>query len=118
MIPDGEMGELGDLGDLSEEELAAMFEVDTSNNIPATYSDVAYASLSDSEVCNIYLPNDDTSGSYPVIVLVHGGGFAGTVQAFVKKEKAAAYAAAMDAVFGEGACQIVRIRPCGGIRLL
>lgn len=49
---------------------------------------------------------------------VHGGGFAGTVQTFVKKEKAAAYAAAMDAVFGSGACQVIRLRPLGGARLI
>lgn len=34
---------------------------------------VAYASLSASQVCDIYTPEQE--GSYPVIVLVHGGGF-------------------------------------------
>ncbi len=49
---------------------------------------------------------------------VHGGGFAGTVQAFVRTEKAAAYREAMDRAFGAGACRILRIRPFGGIRVL
>ena len=49
---------------------------------------------------------------------VHGGGFAGTIQAFVKKENAARYKEYMDRVFGEGACEILAIRRYGGIRVL
>ncbi len=49
---------------------------------------------------------------------VHGGGFAGTVQAFVPLEKVEAYRAGMDAVFGEGSCQALRVRPQGGVKLL
>ena len=37
-------------------------------------SDVAYANLSKSQVCNIYMPNDKENNG--VIILVHGGGFA------------------------------------------
>lgn len=48
---------------------------------------------------------------------VHGGGFAGTIQAFVRKENAAAYKATMDKVFGEGSCEILSIRKYGGIRI-
>jgi len=44
-------------------------------NIKSVYSDVAYASLSKSQVCNIYLPKPDEK-LFPVIILVHGGGFA------------------------------------------
>ncbi|MBQ4091269.1 MAG: galactokinase [Clostridia bacterium] len=44
---------------------------------------------------------------------VHGGGFAGTIQAFVKNENVAAFKSAMDAVFGEGACMVLNIRPVG-----
>ena len=39
-----------------------------------SYSDVAYSSLSKSQVCNVYLPASVTH--CPVIILVHGGGFA------------------------------------------
>ncbi|MBR5488801.1 MAG: galactokinase, partial [Firmicutes bacterium] len=49
---------------------------------------------------------------------VHGGGFAGTIQAFVKNEVVAEYKATMDKVFGEGACQILKIRKYGGIKVL
>ena len=49
---------------------------------------------------------------------VHGGGFAGTIQAFVKTENAGRYKESMDKVFGEGACEILAIRKYGGIRVL
>lgn len=49
---------------------------------------------------------------------VHGGGFAGTIQAFVKKENAANYREHMDKVFGSGACEVLAIRKYGGIRVL
>lgn len=49
---------------------------------------------------------------------VHGGGFAGTVQAFVPNDLVDEYKKALDAVFGEGACSVLKIRPCGGIQVL
>lgn len=49
---------------------------------------------------------------------VHGGGFAGTVQAFVKKENAGRYQMYMDKVFGKESCEILSIRKYGGIRVL
>ncbi len=48
---------------------------------------------------------------------VHGGGFAGTIQAFVKNEYADEYVALMDSVFGEGAAMRLRIRPVGATKL-
>ena len=48
-------------------------------------------------------------------IRVHGGGFAGTIQAFVPVAASADYARAMDAIFGEGACHILSIRPQGGV---
>lgn len=51
-------------------------------------------------------------------VRVHGGGFAGTVQAFVPKEKTRMYCEQMDAVFGEGACKVLEIREFGGVKLI
>ena len=49
---------------------------------------------------------------------VHGGGFAGTIQAFVKKDHTATYKAAMDNLFGEGSCHILSIRKYGGIKVI
>ena len=47
-------------------------------------------------------------------IRVHGGGFAGTVQAFVPEDLLAGFRDGMEAVFGEGKCHILRIRPVGG----
>ena len=49
---------------------------------------------------------------------VHGGGFAGTVQAFVPDHLAKDFRASMDAAFGQGACLILRIRRDGAVRIL
>ena len=46
---------------------------------------------------------------------VHGGGFAGTVQAFVPNDLLEAFRAGLDAVLGEGACHVLAIRPQGGV---
>lgn len=47
-------------------------------------------------------------------IRVHGGGFAGTVQAYVPLEMLEEFRGGMEALLGEGACHVVRIRPCGG----
>ena len=46
---------------------------------------------------------------------VHGGGFAGTIQAFVPNEHVADYCALINSVFGEGACHVLKVRPFGAI---
>ena len=51
-------------------------------------------------------------------VRVHGGGFAGTVQAFVPIAKVAEYRETMEKVFGEGSVYVLRIRPVGGIQII
>lgn len=48
---------------------------------------------------------------------VHGGGFAGTIQAFVPNELLEHYRALMDKVFGAGACRELTVRPFGGIEV-
>ena len=48
---------------------------------------------------------------------VHGGGFAGTIQAFVPTEDVEAFRATMDAAFGEGRCMVLRIRPVGAVKI-
>ena len=47
-------------------------------------------------------------------IRVHGGGFAGTIQAFVPLEKLDAFRTGMEALCGEGRCHVTRIRPEGG----
>jgi len=79
------------------------------NVIPAGYTehqDVAVALA----LCETYLQG---KGAYRV----HGGGFAGTVQAFVPYEILDFFQQHIDAVLGKGACHILNIRPQGGVEM-
>ncbi len=49
---------------------------------------------------------------------IHGGGFAGTIQAFVPQEDVPGYKEAMEEVFGLGSCAVLKIRREGAVRLL
>ncbi|MBP3656686.1 MAG: galactokinase [Clostridia bacterium] len=48
---------------------------------------------------------------------VHGGGFAGTIQAYVPMERLDAYVAMIESVFGEGSCCVLRVRPEGAVMM-
>lgn len=61
-------------------------------------------------LCRYYLKGQ---GAYRV----HGGGFAGTVQAFVPFALLDSFRAGIDAVLGEGACHVLSIRPQGGVKM-
>lgn len=79
------------------------------NVIPSGYKahqDVA-VSLA---LCEHYL---NGRGAYRV----HGGGFAGTVQAFVPFDILDEFKAGIDAVLGQGACHVLSIRPQGGVEM-
>ena len=49
---------------------------------------------------------------------VHGGGFAGTIQAFVPNDLLDEYKEKMEKVFGEGSCHVLIIRPVGGTQVI
>lgn len=49
---------------------------------------------------------------------VHGGGFAGTIQAFVPNDIVGLYKETIENVFGDGTCHILKVRPYGGMRVL
>ena len=77
------------------------------NVIPAGYKehqDVALALA----LCEHYLQG---RGAYRV----HGGGFAGTVQAFVPYDMLEDFRKGIDGILGEGACHVLSIRPQGGV---
>ncbi|MBQ2400991.1 MAG: galactokinase, partial [Lachnospiraceae bacterium] len=79
------------------------------NVIPAGYKehqDVAVALA----VCEHFLAG---RGAYRV----HGGGFAGTIQAFVPYDILDSFVAGMDGILGEGACHVLSIRPQGGVEM-
>ena len=79
------------------------------NVIPAGYKahqDMAVALA----LCEKYLCG---RGAYRV----HGGGFAGTVQAFVPFDLLESFRVGIDAVLGDGACHVLSIRPQGGVEM-
>ncbi len=49
---------------------------------------------------------------------VHGGGFAGTIQAFVPLDLLDRFKTEMERVLGSGSCHVLTIRPVGGVRLV
>ena len=80
------------------------------NVIPAGYKahqDVAVALA----LCEHYLQG---RGAYRV----HGGGFAGTVQAFVPNDILDSFVAGIDGALGQGACHVLSIRPQGGVEAM
>ena len=79
---------------------------------------------------NLYLCNQPHKQQIPLAIMlskrflkgngavrVHGGGFAGTIQAFVPSYLTADYAAEMERVFGAGSCYVLTVRPVGGYEL-
>lgn len=48
---------------------------------------------------------------------VHGGGFAGTIQAFVREEYVKKYREKIESVFGENTCKVLHIRAVGGTKV-
>ena len=51
-------------------------------------------------------------------IRVHGGGFAGTIQAFVPNDKLVSFKSGMESLLGPGKCHILHIRPQGGIKII
>lgn len=49
---------------------------------------------------------------------VHGGGFAGTIQAFVKDEFVTAYKTEIERVFGKGSCHVLKVCKYGGKKVI
>ena len=49
---------------------------------------------------------------------VHGGGFAGTIQAFVPNDIVDIYKKDIEHVFGEGSCHVLKVRKYGGMKVL
>lgn len=67
---------------------------------------------------SVALMMSDISLKQEGVSRVHGGGFAGTIQAFVKNEYVMSYKMLMDNVFGEGSCKDLRIRKYGGMKVM
>jgi galactokinase len=101
---------------LSDEDLAAYFAlVKASGRSSYCYLQNVYSNANVREqgislalcLADTYLA--DKCGAHRV----HGGGFAGTIQAYVKQEDVAGFCALMNGVFGEGATIVLQIRQQG-----
>ena len=79
------------------------------NVIPAGYKEHQDVAVS-LALCEHYL---NGRGAYRV----HGGGFAGTVQAFVPFDLLESFRTGIDAALGQGACHVLSIRPQGGVEM-
>ena len=80
---------------------------------------------------NLYSNNTPTEQAIPLAIAisksilgnkgavrVHGGGFAGTIQAFVPTEMVKEYKTEIERVYGDGSCHQMKIRPVGGIEIM
>ena len=80
---------------------------------------------------NVYTPSEPTEQKLSLALCVtedilkgrgayrvHGGGFAGTIQAFVPNDLLDEYKAEMESIFGKGNCYVLIIRPVGGARVM
>ena len=79
------------------------------NVVPAGYTDHQEMAIA-LALCDQLLQG---RGAYRV----HGGGFAGTVQAFVPNDLLESFRAGIDAALGEGACHVLSIRSHGGVEM-
>ena len=77
------------------------------NVVPAGYTEHQEVALA-LAMCDKLLAG---KGAYRV----HGGGFAGTVQAFVPNDMLETFKQKIEAVLGEGSCHVLSIRPVGGM---
>ena len=79
---------------------------------------------------NLYSTKQPTSQALPLAIMiskrilgdkgavrVHGGGFAGTIQAFVPNELVETYSKEMEKIFGRDTCLKLTIRPVGGVEI-
>ena len=61
---------------------------------------------------------DKVLGKHRAAWRVHGGGFAGTIQAFVPSDAVEEFKSTMDACFGKNACMVLAIRQVGAAKII
>ncbi len=105
---------------LLDENISAFFDaVNASGSSSFKYLQNVYTNKNVSEQgLSLALAITDGFGRDKIGALrVHGGGFAGTIQAYVKSEYADEYAETMNRVFGDGAAMRLNVRPIGATRI-
>lgn len=94
-------------------------EVTASGNSSFKYLQNIFASVDSKEqgmVLGLYTAEKVLNGRGAC--RVHGGGFAGTIQAFVPNDLLEKFISEMEHLFGEGSCYNLFIRPIGGTKVL
>ena len=97
-------------------------DFDTFKSVIKSSGDSSYKYLQ-----NIYSNHDETNQAVSIalglsedilgdkgVCRVHGGGFAGTIQAFVEDDYVETYKNEIEKYFGEGSCHILKVRKYGG----
>ena len=98
---------------------AFLQEVKNSGNSSFKYLQNVYSNMNVlNQNISVALMISDITLKSEGVSRVHGGGFAGTIQAFVKNEFVQTYKNQMDKVFGQDACKDLKIRKYGGIKIL
>ncbi len=98
---------------------AFLQEVKTSGNSSFKYLQNVYSNMNVmNQNISVALMISDITLKTEGVSRVHGGGFAGTIQAFVKNDFVQTYKNQMDKVFGLDACKDLKIRKYGGIKIL
>ena len=64
-----------------------------------------------------FLRAESGDGGFKGVCRVHGGGFAGTIQAYIRSDRVSAYVRWMGGAFGEKSVTQLRIRPVGAAEL-
>lgn len=81
---------------------------------------------------NVWTPRDVTHQATSLALLIsdrflkgrrgasriQGGGFAGTIEAFIPEEDSGEYRETMEKVFGKGSCHILTVRPAGALKII
>ena len=105
---------------LLDGDIKAFFEeVSESGRSSFEYLQNVYTTINVKEQgISVALMLTDTFGDGVGAFRVHGGGFAGTIQAFVESCKASEYCRYMDSVLGIGSAMQLRIRSVGACKLI
>ena len=65
-----------------------------------------------------YLETQKGSKDSKGVCRVHGGGFAGTIQAFVKDQYVSEYKHNIEGIFGEDSCHVLKVRQSGSVKVI
>ena len=65
-----------------------------------------------------YLETQKGSKESKGVCRVHGGGFAGTIQAFVKDQYVSEYKHNIEGIFGEDSCHVLKVRQSGSVKVI